>query len=142
MLGQEHRRLVSDTGKESEVRFQRRTALILETLTFWLGELSVDQETYILQRIEEVPDTTDMWLTHRKSRQGRLLELLRSSHDPVTLEQGLYHWLADSKTGAMAEYLVDSNEWREGVEKAVEKIDRVLTCDQRVHFSRKLQRLV
>jgi hypothetical protein len=142
VLEQEHRRLVSDTGKESEVQLQRCTALILETLTSWLGELSVDQETYILKRIEEVPDTTDMWLTHRKSRQARLLELLCSSHESGTLEQGLYHWLPDSKTGAMAEYLVDLNEWPEGVEKAVLKIDHVLTRDQLVHFSRKLQRLI
>jgi len=142
VLEQEHRRLVSETGKESEVRLQRRTASILETLTSWLGGLSLDQETYIRQRIEEVPDTTEMWLAHRRSRQASLLELLRSSHDPGTLEQGLYHWLADSKIGATAKYLVASREWRGGVEKAVLKIDRILTQDQRVHFSSKLQRLI
>ena len=142
VLEQEHRRLVSNTGMESEVRLQRRTASILENLTSWLGELSVNQETYIRQRIEEVPDTTEMWLAHRRGRHASLLELLRSSHDPGTLEQGLYRWLADSKTGATAEYLVVSGEWRAGVEKAVLKIDRILTQDQRVHFSQKIHQLI
>ena len=70
------------------------------------------------------------------------MELLNSSHDPVTLEQGLYDWLADSKSGATADYLVASREWREGVEKVVLKIDQILTRDQRAHVSRKLQELI
>ena len=142
MLEQEHRRLVSEIGKESEVRLQRRIASTLQTLTSWLGELLVDQEIHIRQWIEEVPDTSDVWFAHRRGRQDRLLELLYSSHDPVTLEQGLYHWLADPKTGATADYLVASREWREGVKKVVLKIDGILTRDQRTHFSRKLQGLI
>jgi hypothetical protein len=83
-----------------------------------------------------------MWLAHRRSRQGSLLELLCSSHEPVNLELGLYHWLAESKTGATAKYLAVSSKWREEVEMAVWKIDRILIPDQRVHFSSKLQRLI
>jgi len=142
VLGKEHRRLVSDIGTESEEQLTRRITSTLETLTSWVGELSEDQQTYIRQWIAEVPDTAVEWLAHRKRRQGRLLELLRASHDPFTLEQGLYYWLADSKTGATPEFLVASREWREGIKKVVLEIDQILTRDQRVHFSRKLQRLI
>ena len=141
-LEQEHRRLVSENGKKSEVRIEKRIASTLQPLTSWLGELSVDQETHIREWIKEVPDITDVWLAHRRSRQARLLELLNSSHDPVTLEQGLYDWLADSKSGATADYLVASRVWREWVEKVVLKIDQILTRDQRAHVSRKLQELI
>ncbi|MFA9563029.1 MAG: hypothetical protein ACERKU_11905, partial [Nitrospirota bacterium] len=84
----------------SEVRLTRRTASTLETLTSWLGELSVDQETHIRQWIKDFPNTTEVWLTHRRRRKAMLVDLLSSSHDPRILEQGLYHWLADSKAGA------------------------------------------
>ena len=71
-----------------------------------------------------------------------LVELLYSSHDPHILEQGLYYWLAYSKTGATPEYLVASREWREGIQRVVLEIDQILTTDQRMHFTRKLQRLI
>ena len=142
VLAQDHSRLVSEIGKESEVRLTRRIASILETLTSWLGELSVDQETHIRQWIQEFPNTTEVWLAHRRRRQAMLVELLFSSHDPHILEQGLYHWLAYSKTGATPEYLVASREWREGIERMVLGIDQILTRDQRMHFTRKIQRLI
>lgn len=142
VLAQDHGRLVSEIGKESEVRLTRRIASTLETLTSWLGELSVDQETHIRQWIKEFPNTTEVWLAHRRRRQARLVELLYSSHDPHILEQGLYPWLADSKTGATPEYLMASREWREGIERVVLEIDQILTRDQRIHFTRKLQRLI
>ncbi len=142
MLDQDYRRLVSEIGDDPEVRLDTRVATTSETLTTWVGELSVDQETYIRERMRKIPDTRDMWLAHRKSRQEKLLELLRSAHDPFSLEQGLFQWLADSKTGATEEYLVVSREWREGVQRAVLDIDRILTRDQRAHFSRKLQGLI
>jgi hypothetical protein len=142
VLEQDHQHLLSQTGNESKVRLDKRIASTLETLTSWLGELSADQKFYISQRIEEVPDTTDGWLVHRRNRQIMLLNLLRSSHDPRILEQGLYRWLADSKTGATPEYLVVSRKWREGVEQVILEIDRILTPDQRTHFSRKLQGLI
>jgi len=142
VLAEDHGRLVSEIGKESEVRLTRRIASTLETLTSWLGELSVDQETHIRQWIIEFPNTTEVWLAHRRTRQARLVELLYSSHDPHILEQGLYHWLADSKTGATPKYLVASREWREGIERVVLEIEQILTRDQRMHFTRKLQRLI
>lgn len=142
VLDQESRRFVSDIGDDSEVRLDKRVATTSETLTSWVGELSVDQETYIRERMRKIPDTTDVWLAYRRSRQEKLLELLHSSHDPFSLEQGLFQWLADSKTGATEEYLVTSREWRAEVEKAVLDIDRILTRDLRTHFSRKLQGLI
>jgi hypothetical protein len=83
-----------------------------------------------------------VWLAHRRGRQAIFLELLRSSRDPLILEQGLYHWLADAKTGATADYLMVSKEWREGVVRVFLNIDRILTQDQRAHFSVKLQVLI
>ena len=142
VLEKEHRQLVSENGKDSAVRVQRRIVSTLETLTSWLGELSVAQETHIRQWIKEFPDTTDVWLAHRRGRQAIFLELLRSSRDPLILEQGLYHWLADAKTGATADYLMASKEWREGVVRVFLNIDRILTQDQRAHFSGKLQVLI
>lgn len=142
VLDQDYRRLVSEIGDESEVRLDKRIAATSETLTSWVGELSVDQEAYIRERMKDIPDTADVWLAYRRSRQEKFLELLRSSHDPFILEQGLYQWLADSKTGATDEYLLVSREWRAEVEKAVLEIDRILTRDQRAYFSRKLQELI
>ena len=142
MLDQDYRRLVSEIGEDPEVRLDSRVETTSETLTTWVGELSVDQEAYIRERIRSIPDTTDAWLAHRKSRQEQLLELLRFSHDSFSLEQGLYLWLADSKAGATEEYLVVSRKWREGVQRAVLDIDRILTRNQRAHFSRKLQGLI
>ncbi len=142
MLDQDYRRLMSEIGDEPEVRLDKRVATTSETLALWVGELSVDQETYIRERIRNIPDTTDAWLAHRRSRQEKFLELLRSSHDPFSLEQGLFQWLADSKTGATEEYLMVSREWREGVQRAVLDIDRILTRGQRAYFSRKLQGLI
>jgi hypothetical protein len=114
----------------------------LATLVSWIGEMSVDQETSIRQWVGEYPDTADLWLAHRKNRQSRLLELLRTSHDALSLKQGLSDWLADSKAGATPEYLMASREWREGVQKVALKIDQILTADQRAHFSKKIQRLI
>jgi hypothetical protein len=142
VLVQDHRRLVSEIGNESEVRLTRRIASTLETLTSWLGELSVDQETHIRQWIQEFPNTTEAWLTHRRRRQAMFVELLSSSHDPRILEQGLYHWLADSKAGARPGYLVASREWREGIKRMALEIDQILTRDQRMHFTRKIQQLI
>ncbi|MFZ1745298.1 MAG: DUF6279 family lipoprotein [Nitrospirales bacterium] len=142
MLDQDFRRLVSEIGEDPEVRLDTRVEITSETLASWVGELSVDQEAYIRERIRSIPDTTDAWLAHRKSRQKKLLELLRFSHDSFSLEQGLFQWLADSKAGATEEYLVVSRKWREGVQRAVLDIDRILTRDQRAHFSRKLQGLI
>ncbi len=142
VLDQDYRRLVSEIGDEPKERVDKRMEATAETLTSWVGELSEDQETYIRERMKAIPDTADVWLAYRRSRQEQLLELLRSSHDPFILEQGLYQWLADSKTGATQEYLVVSREWRAEVEKAVLDIDRVLTRDQRAHFSSKLRGLI
>ncbi len=142
VLDQDYRRLVSEIGDEPKVRLDKRMEATAETLTSWVGELSVDQETYIRERMKAIPDTADVWLAYRRSREEQLLELLRSSHDPFILEQGLYQWQADSKTGATEEYLVVSREWRAEVEKAVLDIDRVLTLEQRAHFSSKLRGLI
>ena len=142
ILDQDYRRLVSEIGEDPEVRLDTRVETTSETLASWVGELSVDQEAYIRESIRNIPDTTDAWLAHRKSRQEQLLELLRFSHDSFSLEQGLYLWLADSKAGATEEYLVVSRKWREGVQRAVLDIDRILTRNQRAHFSRKLQGLI
>ncbi|GJL60032.1 MAG: hypothetical protein NPIRA03_28890 [Nitrospirales bacterium] len=142
MLDQDYRRLVSEIGDDPEVRLDTRVATTSETLTTWVGELSVDQEIYIRERMRNIPDTTDVWLAHRKRRQEILLELLRSSRDPFSLEQGLFRWLADSKSGATEEYLMVSRKWREGVRRAVLDIDRILNQDQRAHFSRRLQGLI
>lgn len=141
-LDQDYRRLVSEVGSEPEERLAKRLAATLDTLTSWVGELSVSQEAYIRERIAAIPDTTDVWFAYRKNRQNQLLELLLSSQDPVTLERGLYRWLADWKTGTTAESLLALGEWREGIKKAVLDIDRILTTDQRVHFSRKLEELI
>lgn len=142
VLDQDYRRLVSEIGDEPKVRLEKRIVTTSETLTSWVGELSADQEAYIRGRMKDIPDAADVWLAYRRSRQEQLVELLRSSHDPFMLEQGLYQWLADSKTGATDEYLVVSREWRAEVEKAVLDIDRILTRGQRAHFSRKLQELI
>ena len=142
VLSQDYRRLVSEVGNEPEERLAKRFAATVDTLASWVGDLSGDQEAYIRERIETIPDTTDQWLAHRKHRQAWLLDLLRSSHDPVLLEQGLYRWLADPKTGATDDYLVASTTWLEGVKRAVLDIDRILTPDQRVHFSKKLGELM
>jgi hypothetical protein len=141
-LNQDFRRLVSEIGEDSTVRLEKRTEAATDTLTSWVGELSVDQETYIRKRLKEIPDSADVWLTHRRGRQQQLLELLRSSNAPFILEQGLYQWLADFRTGATDEYRVVFNEWRAEVEKAILDIDRILTLDQRAHFFRKLQGLI
>lgn len=135
VLDQEHGGLVSDIGNTFEERVERRVESALDTLTAWLGELSADQETHIRRWIREMPDTTDVWLAHRKNRQARLLDVLRSSPDQHTLEQGLYQWLADPKTGATGEYLIIMKKWRENVEEVVLEIDRILTPNQRAHFS-------
>ncbi len=141
-LSQCYRRLVSEVGREPEVRLAKRFAAAVDTLSSWVGDLSVDQERYIRERIRTIPDTTDQWLAYRKDRQIWLLDLLRSSHDPVQLEQGLYRWLADWKTGTTSESLRALLEWREGIKKVALAIDRILTPDQRVHFSKKLRELV
>ncbi len=142
VLSQDYRRLVTEVGSEPEERLAKRFAATLDTLDSWVGDLSDDQETYIRKRIEAIPDTTDQWLAHRKNRQTWLLDLLRSSHDPLLLKKGLYQWLADPKTGATDDYLVASTKWLEGVKRAVLDIDRILTPDQRVHFSKKLGELM
>ena len=142
VLDQEQQRLVSDIGQESGVRVKRRIASTLQTLTSWLGEFSVDQEAQIRQWIEEIPDTTDVWLAHRKNRQDQLLKLIRSFPDLQTLEQDLYHWLADPQAGATAEYLAASSEWREHVKRVALDIDGILTRGQRTHFSKELQRII
>ena len=139
VLAEDHGRLVSEIEEEFQVRSTKRTERTLETLTSWVGDLSVDQETLIGHWVEGFPNTTDLWLEHRRRRQTRLIELLHSSHDTHILEQGLYHWLADPKEGATPEYRVASKEWREGIEKMVLEIDQILTKQQRGHFSDKLQ---
>jgi len=142
VLELEDGRLVSKIEPDSEVRLNRRITSTLDALTSWVGKLSVEQETSIRQWTKEVPDTTAVWLAYRRSRQKRLLEILRSSHDPVTLEQDLYAWLANSKTGATTEYIAASREWRKGVAKIVLKIDLMLTRNQRGHLSNKIQGLI
>ena len=141
-LDQDYRRLVSEAGNESEKRLVKRIAVTSENLTNWVGELSVEQEAYIRERVEEIPDATDVWLAYRRNRQKKLLDLLRSSHDPLILERGLYQWMADWKTGTTAESLPALEEWREEITQAVLDIDRMLTRDQRAHFSRKLEGLI
>lgn len=142
VLDQDYQQLVSEVGTDSEVRLAKRVATILDTLTSWVGELTVDQETFIRERVKTIPDITDQWLAHRKHRQAWLLELLRSSDDPMLLEKGLSQWLADSKTGATDDYLVAFTEWREEMKRAVLDIDRMITPDQRVHFSGKVEELI
>jgi hypothetical protein len=142
VLDREHRRLVAKIGKNSEEHLTNRMDSTLKTLASWLGDMSVDQETSIRQWIGEFPDMADVWLAHRKNRQSSLVELLRTSHDALSLQQGLSPWLADSKAGGTPEYLLASREWREGVQKVVLQIDQILTPDQRAHFSKKLQGLI
>ena len=142
VLSQDHRRLVSEVESDPEERLAKRFTATVDTVSSWVGDLSIDQEMDIRKWIEAVPDTTDQWLAHRKDRQAWLLALLRSTHDPMLLEQGLYQWLADWKTGTTPESLMALLEWREGVKKVVLEIDRILTPEQRVHFSRELGELM
>lgn len=142
VFSKDRQRLLAKLGQKGAVRVKRRTAQTLETLTAWLGELSVDQESRIRQWIAEFPDGTEAWLAHRYRRETMLLELLSVSTDPLMLEPALYSWLADPRTGATPEYLDSAKEWRQGMAKVILEIDRILTPDQRAYLSRKLQEVI
>lgn len=141
-LAVEHRRLISEIGTGQEARVRQRLATVSRTLTSWVGRLSFEQEHRIGQWIRDMPDLTDMWLEHRRSRQAALVELLDTSPDPSVLDQELFQWLADANLGGSPGYLEASKEWREALKTLVVSIDGILTGEQRQHLSKELESLI
>jgi hypothetical protein len=142
VFNEDHHRLLARLRQEESMRIERRTTKILEVLTTWVGELSAVQEIHLRPWLAEILDGADLWLEHRRRRQAMLLTLLNSSQDARILEPALYTWLADGKAGGTPEFLKATKQWRTGIGELTLKVDQILTPDQRMHFSYKLQRLI
>ena len=138
----ENQELLTELGEDPETRKVNRVEKILDWLRSWLGEIPPAQKQQFTEVIEQYPDTIDQWLEFRRYRQHQFTTLLRSGADAQTIETQVHDWLVTPEKDAPPSYIQFVSYRNRHLKKAMLKIDRMITRDQREHASDRLKDLI
>lgn len=127
---------------DREKRLAQRAEWTVEWLTGLLGPLSAPQVEGITELSLGLPDTLPAWHEFQRQRQEAFLQLLRSRHDGIDVEQRLRQWLVYPEDQAPPSYQQAVENMQQGVKRMALSIDRIITTEQRQHTRARLQDLI
>jgi hypothetical protein len=119
-------------------RVEKRTKFTVGAIEHWTGDLNPAQQQLVSRQVGAWPDLSEEWSRYRTARTDGLIELLRSSPLPATVERYLIsRWLAhDGRSPALRAGVATV---RDGVVDLLAAVDASLTAEQRAALLAKLR---
>jgi hypothetical protein len=123
--------------EDPQRRVKERTGRYIERVERWTGALDRDQRTILEDAIQVMPETAGAWFDYRRSKQQRMLRLLRANPDEAELTAFLTAWWVEFE--GQAEGLSENVQevQRRSIALAV-AIDDMLSQAQRGRFAEKV----
>ena len=140
-FGDDNKKFVRDStaGSPSD-RLKRRADKFNQHLDAWLGNVTPDQKTLVLQRLELIPDFVEDRLADRRFRQSEVLGLIRARASKDQMIAGLHRLLVDTETWRRPEFKQRMQERDQKTFELLAAISRTLTPGQRAHLQERIRR--
>ena len=120
-------------------RADRQTKTTVGAIEHWTGDLSTAQRERVAKRVRAWPPVAADWHAYRVARTAGLIELLRGSAEPSTVERYLAsRWVAHDGRSAALESGVAG--LRRGILDLIVEVDGSLTGVQRTALLRRIRR--
>lgn len=117
-------------------RREERIDRILKQVEDWIGDVDDPQRDALIVAVDRIPDVLDVWLTHRKSRQRRFVELVRLARtDRAAARTGLQQYFSEPMPAVLIEH-------RNAVRAFILDVDRLATAKHRAHAQQRLQKWI
>lgn len=140
-FGEDNRKFVreSTAGSPSD-RLRRRADKFNQHLDAWLGTVTPEQKTIVLQRLELIPDFVEDRLADRRFRQAEVLSLIRAHASKEQMIAGLHRLLVDTETWRRPEFKQRMLERDQKTFELLAAISRTLTPAQRGNLQQRIRR--
>ena len=138
----ENQKLLTRIGIDADERRENRVTSALDWLHDWLGDISSHQEHLITNLVARFPDTTQAWLQFRTSRQRELLTFLRSKPQTTLIKHKVHDWLVVPEKDAPSSFIAATQKRKQSFKATILAIDRLVTPEQRLYASQRLEVLI
>ena len=137
----DNRKFVRDSTAGSPAdRLKKRADKFNQHLDAWLGRVTPEQKTMVLQRLELIPEFVDDRLADRRFRQAEVLALIRAHGTKDQMIAGLHRLLVDTETWRRPEFKQRMRERDDKTFELLAAVSRTLAPDQRAHLQERIRR--
>lgn len=121
-------------------RLKRRADKFNQHLDAWLGTVTPEQKTIVLQRLELIPDFVEDRLADRRYRQTEILALIRSHASKEAMVAGLRRLLIDTESWRRPDFRERMRVRDQRTFELLAALSRTLTPEQRAHLQARIRR--
>ena len=129
----------STSGSPAD-RVKRRADKFVQHLDAWLGRVTPEQKTLVLQRMELIPDFVEDRLADRHFRQHEVLALIRAKASKQQMIDGLRRLLIDTESWRRPEFQKRMRERDQRTFELIAALSRTLTPEQRSYLQGRIRR--
>ena len=129
----------STSGSPAE-RLKKRADKFGQHLDAWLGHVTPEQKTLVLQRMELIPDFVEDRLADRRYRQTEVLALIRAKATKPQMVEGLRRLLIDTESWRRPEFRKRMRERDQRMFELLAALSKTLTPEQRAHLQGRIRR--
>jgi len=121
-------------------RLKKRADKFNQHLDAWLGRVTPEQKTLVLQRLELIPDFVEDRLADRRYRQKEVLALIRAKANKQQMIDGLRRLLIDTESWRRPEFQKRMRDRDQRTFELVAALSRTLTPEQRSYLQGRIRR--
>ena len=121
-------------------RVKKRADKFNQHLDAWLGRVTPEQKTLVLQRMELIPDFVEDRLADRRYRQAQVLALIRAKASKPQMVEGLRRLLVDTESWRRPEFQKRMRERDQRTFELMAALSKTLTPEQRSHLQGRIRR--
>ena len=137
-FARDNRKIGADIDLPPVARKAKRTERIKERFESWMGDLTVEQHTYLLSRLAVLPPLEEMRLADRIRWQRQLIELIKARPDAPVLRSELRRMMLAPETSRDPDYQAALNRQQEEISTVTAWMVTNATPAQRARLQRKL----
>ena len=136
----DNRKFVKESTSGSPAdRLKRRADKFNQHLDAWLGSVTPEQKTLVLQRMELIPDFVEDRLADRRYRQHEVLALVRAKASKPQMIDGLRRLLVDTESWRRPDFQKRMRERDQRTFELIAALSRTLTPQQRAHLQDRIR---
>lgn len=131
----------ADTDPPSAARRDRKRAeRYQESMAWWLGPLSKEQERIVREQTAAMPDTASAWIAYRSAKRDRLIGLLERRAGETEIQRFLEAWLVEHRD-LPPRLRTAKNRIGARISELFIRMDATFSAKQRAHFADRLATL-
>ena len=136
----DNRKFVKEsTSGSPDERLKRRADKFNQHLDAWLGRVTPEQKTLVLQRLELIPDFVEDRLADRRYRQHEVMALIRAKPSKQQMIDGLHKLLVDTESWRRPEFQKRMRERDQRMFELLAALSKTLTPEQRAHLQGRIR---